>query len=122
MKFLKPLHIIIILAFTLLFAYDYFPIFPVAYTAPKSILIALIFGLYLFSFLFKRYRNTNNKEILKWQIFSTVYILFLIGLFTIMGGKSTSGISFNNGFLWIVFCISLFDMYSQWKKVKQSET
>jgi uncharacterized SAM-binding protein YcdF (DUF218 family) len=92
-----------------------------SYAIPKGVLIALILGLFLFSLMFKKYRDINNKEILKWQIFSTIYILFLMGLFTILGGQSSSGIDFDNGFLWIVFLISLFEMYLQWKKVKKSE-
>jgi len=60
--------------------------------------------------------------VLKWQIVSTVYILFLMVLLTALGGKSVSGISFDNGFLWIVFLFSLFEMYFKWKKIKRSKT
>ncbi|MDQ0271740.1 hypothetical protein J2S17_003628 [Cytobacillus purgationiresistens] len=112
---------IVILAFTLLFLYDYFPNTLLANSIPKGVLVALILGLFLFSLLFKKYRDTNNKEILKWEILSTIYILFLMGLFTILGGQSSSGISFDNGFLWIVLMISLFEIFSQWKKVKRIE-
>ncbi|WP_456279186.1 hypothetical protein [Bacillus sp. AK128] len=121
MKFLGPLEFIYILAFTILFAYNYFPNIPLANHIPNGLLISLILGLFLFSLIFKKYRETNNKEILKWQVFMTIYIFFLMGLFTILGGQSSSGLSFDNGFLWIVFLFSLFEMYSQWKKVKMSE-
>lgn len=121
MRFLKIFEIIIILSFTLLFVYDYFPNIPLADAIPKSILIALIVGLYLFSLLFKKYRVKNNKEILKWKIFSTAYILFIMAFFTVLGGRSSTGMSLDNVFLWIVFLISVFEMSSQWKKVKQSE-
>ncbi len=109
------------MAFTLLFVSDYFPNVPLADSIPKGVLIALVLGLFLFSLMFKKYRDTNNKEILKWQIFLTIYILFLMGLFTILGEQSSSGIAFDNGFLWLVLLISLFEMHSQWKKVKSLE-
>jgi hypothetical protein len=121
LEFIKKLDFFIILSFTLLFLYDYFPNIPLAGVIPENILIALIFGLYLFSLFFKRYRDTDNIKILKWQIYSTLYILFLMGLFTVLGGKSASGISFDNGFLWVFLIISIFDMKSQWKKVKLSK-
>lgn len=121
MRFLKIFEVIIILSFTLLFVYDYFPNIPLADAILKSILIALIVGLYLFSLLFKKYRVKNNKEILKWKIFSTAYILFIMAFFTVLGGRSSTGMSLDNVFLWIVFLISVFEMSSQWKKVKQSE-
>lgn len=88
----------VILAFTLLFLYDYFPNIPLAKSIPKGVLIALILGLFFFSLIFKKYRDANNKEILRWQIFSTIYILFLIGVFTFLGGQSSSGIAFDNVF------------------------
>ncbi|MCJ0930511.1 hypothetical protein MST22_05025 [Virgibacillus halodenitrificans] len=45
-----------------------------------------------------------------------------MSLFTILGGKSATGISFSNGFFWIVLLISLFEMLTQWKKVKKSQS
>ncbi|WP_246941951.1 V-type ATPase subunit a family protein [Bacillus pinisoli] len=99
MKLLKPIEFIIVLAITILFVYDYFPNIPLAGILPEGLLITFIFGLFLFSLLYKKYRERNNEDIFKWQVFSTIYILFLMGLFTILGGQSSSGISFNNGFL-----------------------
>lgn len=106
------------MAITLLFVYDYFPNNPLPDALPKGVLIALILGLFLLSLIFKKYRNTNNQEILKWQIFMTLYILFLMGVLTILGGQSSSGIAFDNGFLWVALFIALIEIYSQWKKVK----
>jgi protein-S-isoprenylcysteine O-methyltransferase Ste14 len=67
MKLLEPIHVIYTLIFTLLFVFDYFPNIPLAEFTPKSILIALILGLILFSMLFKKYRNANSKELLQWE-------------------------------------------------------
>jgi len=125
-KLFKPLDVIFILALTFLLVYDYFPNISPAGALPKVVsiaLMALILGIFLFSLMFKKFRDndTNNKEILKGQIFLTIYFLFLIGVFTIFGGRSSSGIAFDNIFLWIFLLISFFDMYSQWKKVKREE-
>jgi L-asparagine transporter-like permease len=107
-----------IFSFTLLFVYDYFPNILFAKAILKSILIWLTVGLLLFNLIFKRYRKPNKLEVFKRQLFSTFYILFLIGLFTILGGESSTGLSLNNVFFWIVFLLSSFEMFSQWKKVK----
>jgi hypothetical protein len=109
------------LAFTLLLSYDYFPNIPLVAVIPKGVLITLILGLSLFSFMFKKYKGTNYKELLKWQIFSIIYTLFLMGIFTFLGGQSSSGFAFDNGLLWIALLISLFEIHSLWKKVKSSE-
>jgi hypothetical protein len=117
-KFLKPLEISIILVFTVLLVYDYFPNTPLGDTIPKGLFTGLILGLFLYSLLFKKHEDANDKEILNWQIFLTAYILFLIGLFTMLGGQSSSGISFTNISLWIVLLISIVEIISQSKKVK----
>ncbi|UOE56119.1 hypothetical protein LIT38_03785 [Bacillus sp. CMF12] len=122
MIFLKPLELIIFLAFTLLFVCDYFPDNPLAYKTPKNVVIILFVGLFLTSFFIKRYRDTNRELALKWQLCSIAYILFLMGLLTVFGGQSASGISFDNGFLWIGFLISSIEIFSNWKKIKQSKT
>ena len=116
-KFLKPLDFISLFIFTLLFIYDFFPNIPLADAIPKGVLITGILGLLLFSFLFKKYKEPDHKEILKWQVFMTIYILSLMGILTLLGGRSSSGIAFDCGFLWVVLFIALFEMYGQWKKV-----
>ena len=121
MNFIKPLDILFIFVFTLLVVYDYFPTISLADAIPKGVLSSLILVILAVSLLFKRYRETNNKEIFQWQIFFTIYILLLLGLLTALGGQSTSGVAFDNGVLWIVLLLSLFDIYSQWKKLKKSE-
>ena len=75
----------------------------------------------MFSFVFIKYRDVNNKDILKWQIFWVIYVLFLMGLLTILGGQSSSGIALDNVIVLIVLIISLFQIYSRWKKVKTLE-
>ena len=94
-KLFKSLNVLFILALTFLLVYDYFPYISPAGALPKVVsiaLMALILGIFLFSLMFKKFRDndTNNKEILKGQIFLTIYFLFLIGVFTTFG-KASAG-------------------------------
>lgn len=118
---MKYITVLVVFCFTLLFAYDYFPSISQIVEVPKSVFIFLLIGLVLVSLFLNRGRNVDNKDTLKCQIFITGYIFFLMGLFTILGGESATGISFSNGFFWLVLVISLFEMLSQWKKVKNSQ-
>lgn len=119
---LKYIAILIVFCFTVLFAYDYFPGFTHVIEVPKTVFIILVLGLFLISMLFKRDKRFYEKAVLKWQVFIASYILFLMGLFTVLGGKSTSRISFSNGVFWLVLLISIFEILSQWKKVKNSQS
>jgi hypothetical protein len=121
MNFLNLLHIIFLFAFTLFFAYDFFPNIPFGNAIPDGALIAMFIGLFLFSLLFKSMRFTSNIDKLKWNIFSTTYLVFLIVLFTILGGKSSIGLSFDNGGLWGILTFLIYNIFSQWKKIKKVE-
>lgn len=87
---------------------------------PKSIFVFLVVGLFLISI--NRKRNYDKNAILKWQVFITSYILLLRGVFTVLGGESASGISFSNRVIWFLLLISLFEIFSQWKKLKSSQS
>lgn len=122
MKSLKYFDIIALISITMLLIFDYFPNLPLASSIPKSVLILLIIVLFMFSILFRRYINPSSLEIFKWQVLSTLYLIFLMVLLTILGGKSTVGIAFTNVFLWIALLLVAYELYSQWKKVKQTDT
>lgn len=109
----------ILLAITLLFIYDYFPESLLAYKIPKSIVISAFVGIIMLSFLLKRYRNPDSKEILKWQLTSTIYILLLMSLFTALGGESVSGLSLDSELIWVVLLFSVYEMFARWRKMKQ---
>lgn len=64
----------------------------------------------------------NGMNTIKWKIIFTVYILFLLATLSLLGGQSTSGVSLDNGVFWIVLLISIYQIYSQWKDVKKSES
>ena len=89
---------------------------------PKSYIGWSILGLIILSLFFARYRDPSNAEILRWQLFITGYILILMSLLTISGGKSSSGIAFTNFFFWIGTLISFIEIFKSWKKVKNSNT
>ena len=119
---MKYIAILIAFCFTVLFAYDYFPSITHVIEVPKTVFIFLVLGLFLISMLFKRNKRVYEKAALRWQVFIASYILFLMGLFTVLGGESTSGISFSNGVFWLVLLISILEIFSQWKKIKNSQS
>lgn len=119
---MKYITVLIVFCFTVLFAYDYFPTIKAVVEVPKLVFIFLVIGLFLVSMLFNRNTSVANKGVLKWQVFITTYIVFLMGVFTVLGGKSDTGISFSNGVFWVVLLISLFEIFTQWKKVKSSQS
>lgn len=41
----------------------------------------------------------------------------LIGVLTLMGGKSTVGISLNNPILWFVLLLTIFEMTLRYRKI-----
>lgn len=122
MKVFRSFDAIFILAITLLFVYDYFPEIPYADAIPKRALLILILGLLLIRFGFKKREDRELKANIKWQMALTLYILILIVILPLLGGESSSGLSFDSGFLWVLILISLFDIYSKWKIVKRAES
>ncbi|WP_251399850.1 hypothetical protein [Ureibacillus chungkukjangi] len=68
--------------------------------------------------MLKKYNETDLKTEVIWKIIIILYVLFLLWLFPLLGGQSVSGISFSDGGLYIIILISLFDIYSKWKKLK----
>lgn len=115
---MKSLQVIKHIILTLFIVYDYFPDLPLAYAIPSGVLLWLFVGLFFVSFFF---RELNHKVSLKWQVLSLTYFVSLLAWLMILGGQSTAGISFNNVFLWIFLLMSCFDIYSQWKKLKQQK-
>lgn len=114
---IRYLNGLFVFCLTIIIAYDYFPNVSQIVEVPKLVIIFLLIGLLLVGMLFEWKIRVDDKDALKWQVFITTYILFLMGLFTVLGGKSTVGMSFNNGFFWLVLLISLLKIISQWKKV-----
>lgn len=110
-----------IFCLTILIAYDYYPNVSDIVKVTESSIVFLLIGLLLVSILFERKISIDGKVVLKREVFITTYILFLMGLFTVLGGKSAVGMSFTNGIFWIVLLIALLKIITQWKKVKVSK-
>ncbi|WP_408006422.1 hypothetical protein ACJROX_17150 [Pseudalkalibacillus sp. A8] len=119
---MKYVTVLIVFCFTILLAYDYFPNMSQMISVPDTVFIFLIIGLFLISMLLNRNKSVDIKDALKWQVFFTSYVLILMGIFTVLGGKSAIGISFSNGVFWLVLFISLFEMFLQLKKVRNSQS
>lgn len=54
----------------------------------------------------------------KYSLILNGYFIFLIGLLTLLGGQSSTGISFSNYEFWIIFIIALVDIWGTYKKTK----
>jgi hypothetical protein len=115
----KLIRVIFIIIFTVLFAYDYFPNNFLKSVIPEKILIIIMIALYLFSLLLGR-KNTDYKDSLKWNIFLVLYVVFLMSIYTLFGGKSALGLSLDNIFIWILLIISIHEIYSEWNKSKNA--
>lgn len=120
MRLLKSLEITLVIIYTLLFIYDYFPDFPLGDPLSAGVLSGIIVGLILLSLFFKEYRNPTNKDILIWELFIFIYTLFLIALLTVLGGKSSVGLSFDNGFFRVLVLVAVFEIYFRWRKVNRA--
>lgn len=102
---------------TILLIFDYFPEIPLINIIPLYAIKWIILTLFLITILIS---HRNKENTLKWQIFIVSFILVLMGLLTVIGGNSASGISFGNKYLWVVLFITILDMLSQFKKYKHS--
>ncbi|MBK3495154.1 hypothetical protein JFL43_09860 [Viridibacillus sp. YIM B01967] len=119
MSFLKPKQIVILCGFTILFVMDFFSQLPIFTVIPKKVIILLTLVLILISFLPIGKQKTNALDDFKWHAFLTGYLVVAIIVMQLLGGKSSSGISFNNGFVLLVAAITIWELRSKWRKVKQ---
>lgn len=107
---------------TSLLAYDFFPYLIDIIYLPKSLVVALLIIIVIFSILSNRFQKDNSRLILLWQLVSMLYLFLLVVAFTVLGGISQVGISINNPVLWVVILISIYEIYEQSKKVKVSNS
>ncbi|WP_283152746.1 hypothetical protein [Guptibacillus hwajinpoensis] len=115
----KAIEGLLLFSITMLLIYDYFPDMSLQETFPSSILLLLLFGGVVASFLFKRLREYTVKELFQSQLFMIVYLLFLLAVLKLAGGESTLGISFSNLGVWAIVIISLLQLVVLWKKLKR---
>ena len=114
--------VLMLLSMTSLLAYDFFPDLIDFIYLPKSLVVALLIIIVIFSILSNRFQKDNSRLILLWQLVSMLYLFLLVVTFTVLGGISQVGISLNNPVLWIVILISIYEIYVQSKKVKVSNS
>ncbi len=115
----KAIEGVFLFSITLLLIYDYFPDMSLQETFPSSILLLLMFGSVVASFLFKRLREYTVKELFQSQLFMIIYLLFLLAVLKLVGGESTLGISFSNLGVQVIVIMSLLQLVFLWKKLKR---
>lgn len=112
------LEIIILLCLTLFLIFDYFPQAPFTqFISPKKIFWIIISILVLSMIIFRKNSDDGNMSF-KYSLILNGYFIFLIGLLTLLGGQSSTGISFSNYEFWIIFIIALVDIWGTYKKTK----
>ncbi|MFJ7744592.1 hypothetical protein [Peribacillus sp. NPDC097295] len=116
---MRILQLMILVIFTPIIVFDHFPDLSLARAIPEGILLWLFLVIYLISFSFKGLNDMNLKADLQWQVYSLIYLLSLLAFLTILGGQSSSGIGFDNPFLWLILLMSCLDIYSGWRKLKR---
>ncbi|MER2060645.1 MAG: hypothetical protein ABTA16_17640 [Niallia sp.] len=114
--------VLMLLSMTSLLAYDFFPDLIDFIYLPKSLVVALLIIIVIFSVLSNRFQKDNSRLILLWQLVSMLYLFLLVVAFTVLGGISQVGISLNSPVLWVVILISIYEIYEQSKKVKVSNS
>lgn len=113
---MKRIDLIFFASFTVLLAYDFFPELSSVVAIPNAIFILILLTLIIVSIIVGKAKGRTNKASLKWQLVTTLYIIFLVGLFTILGGESAVGISFTNRVFWVVFAVWLIDIIFRWRR------
>lgn len=112
-------RIVIFLLFSILIIIDYFPFnLDDSFFNNKSISFIIIALVVINSVIHRNNANRNEKTSLISEVILVSYILILISLLTILGGESSTGISFNNAVFWFVLLLSIIDMISRYKKLK----
>ena len=103
----RMIEILFLLLLTGLLAADFE--IPMIYL-PVFLTVALLVGWFL-----------SGMKRMNHQLGFTAYLLLLIGCLSLLGGRSTSGISFENPYLWIMLTLSLGGSLISWRKASQSE-
>ncbi|MED3785966.1 hypothetical protein P4576_01700 [Peribacillus frigoritolerans] len=110
------LRIGIFLLFSFLMIFDYFPHL-VLKDIPKTALTIGMISLAVVYIVINRKTEKDCENALIGEAVFIFYMLVLIGLLTVMGGKSTVGISLNNPMLWFVLLLTIVDMTVRYRKM-----
>ncbi|MDN7227178.1 hypothetical protein QWY22_06690 [Planococcus liqunii] len=106
---------LLLLGFTFLMFNDFFP------EALPGLNVSKWIVLLLFLVIFICISVSADKELeehrtLKWTLFSSLYLMFVIIGMSLLGGQSTSGISLDSPIVWALFLVSLFQISVQLKR------
>jgi|SRR5699024_2393038 len=108
------LILMIILTFALFFHF-----FPQPYLPDwSSLILWLILPLILVSAILSKKVKVTERESKHLSFYSGIYLLFLIILFSLTGGKLSSGTLLSNPIFWIIFAIGLF---IDWRKIRKQK-
>ncbi len=105
----------ILAIYTVILLLDYFD-FQLTAFIPDVVLMWGFAGVVLYSLNYKKYQKVDDEEIMKWQIFSTVYIVVVIIIFYLIGGRTGAGLFFNEGMLIFILLLSFFEIFIRWRK------
>ncbi|WP_281998790.1 hypothetical protein [Priestia flexa] len=123
-KYIKWPDLLFMLILTIILVFDYFPNPMFTKTLPQAafvLFVSVIGLLFILSIIIRIRSEEKIAEGLIGQLILTVYIVVVMTILSLLGGESTSGVSFSNWIFWGVLSLSLFEIYSRWKKVKQKE-
>lgn len=112
--------VLIQVAMTALLVYDFFPQAFAPVAIPKIAILVILLALISTGIFYNRSKLDTSTQGWIWQLASTGYLFFLVVLLTLLGGKSTSGISLESPILWIVLAISFLEIHQQKKKLNSS--
>ena len=105
-----------LLAMTYLLLKDHFPQL-MGFDMGKWIAIAVISILFLAGgFASKKHNNVKRQAL--WMLASTFYLLALLVVLPLFGGKSSMGISLGNPIIWLLLAITAVQIYF---KISQQE-
>ncbi|MDH5160039.1 hypothetical protein [Heyndrickxia oleronia] len=121
MNFLKANYfdLIFYIVFSLALCYDYFPTLFPATLFQKWIFFFAILILFVIGLIKDQIKNSSEQNVFPAQLFFHIFSIVFIGALTFLGGESHSGISLTNPILWIVFTVSLIQIFLQRKKTKE---
>lgn len=109
--------IFMLVAMTYLLVQDYFPQL-MGLASGKWIAVAVIAVLFLSGgFTAKKGKDEKSQAI--WMLGSTFYLLALLVVLPLLGGKSSMGISLSNPIIWLLLAITVVQIYIKMQKKKK---
>lgn len=113
---------LIIIAITMLMAFDFFPNLNDLLNIPKPVVIVfLLLILFLGFYTTPLLKNSILRSNFLWGVTTVFYLIGLIIVFSLFGGNSQVGLSLSSPALWVVLAISVFELYREYKKMKAAQ-